>query len=117
MADISSFLSDGQLPAQMAYKSLTTQTVLPDWYTNYAMQLLSNQQQQMETPYAAYQGPRIAEFAPMQQQGFEATPQAAMAPCVAVVACPRAGWYVLAAVGVASKACCCIGANSATRGP
>lgn len=79
MADISSFLSDGQIPAQMAYKSLTSQTVLPDWYTNYAMQLLSNQQQQMTTPYQAYQGPRVAEFAPMQQQGFEATPTAANA--------------------------------------
>ena len=99
MADISSFLSDGQLPAQMAYKSLTTQTVLPDWYTNYAMQLLSNQQQQMETPYAAYQGPRIAEFAPMQQQGFEATPQAAMAYQPALGQATQATQSAMAAPG------------------
>lgn len=79
MADISSFLSDGQIPAQMAYKSLTSQTVLPDWYTNYAMQLLSNQQAQMATPYQAYQGPRVAEFSPAQQQAFAATGQAANA--------------------------------------
>lgn len=79
MADISSFLSDGQIPAQMAYKSLTSQTVLPEWYTNYAMQLLSNQQQQMTTPYTPYQGPRVAEFSPYQQQGFEATAGAANA--------------------------------------
>lgn len=80
MADISSFLSDGAaIPGQSAIKSMTTQTVLPDWYTNYAMQLLSNQQQQMTTPYAAYQGPRVAEFSPFQQQGFEATPAAATA--------------------------------------
>jgi len=77
---LSSFLSDGAaIPGQSAIKSMTTQTVLPDWYTNYAMQLLSNQQQQMTTPYAAYQGPRVAEFSPFQQQGFEATPAAATA--------------------------------------
>jgi len=79
MADISSFLADGQIPAQMAYKSLTSQTVLPDWYTNYAMQLLSNQQAQMATPYTAYQGPRVAEFSPLQQQAFGAVPAAATA--------------------------------------
>ena len=80
MADISSFLSEGAaIPGQTAVKSLTSQTILPDWYTNYAMQLLSNQQAQMETPYATFQGPRVAEFSPMQQQGFEMTPQAANA--------------------------------------
>ena len=68
---LSSFLSDGAaIPGQSAIKSMTTQTVLPDWYTNYAMQLLSNQQQQMTTPYAAYQGPRVAEFSPFQQQAW-----------------------------------------------
>ena len=58
---------------------MTSQTVLPDWYTNYAMQLLSNQQAQMATPYQAYQGPRVAEFSPAQQQAFAATGQAANA--------------------------------------
>lgn len=79
MADVSTFLGEGAIPGQMSYKSLTTQTVLPDWYTNYAMQLLSNQQQQMMTPYQAYQGPRVAEFSPLQQQAFNAVPGAATA--------------------------------------
>lgn len=79
MADVSTFLGEGAIPGQMSYKSLTTQTVLPDWYTNYAMQLLANQQQQMMTPYTAYQGPRVAEFSPMQEQAFGAVSGAATA--------------------------------------
>ena len=99
MADISSFLSDGQIPAQMAYKSLTSQTVLPDWYTNYAMQLLSNQQQQMTTPYATFQGPRVAEFSPTQQQAFEMTPQAATAYQPALGAATQATQGAMSAPG------------------
>lgn len=77
MATVSNFLTEGsQIPAGSAVKSLTSQTVLPDWYTNYAMQLLSNQQAQMATPYTAYQGPRVAEFSPLQQKGFQAVEQA-----------------------------------------
>ena len=56
---------------------MSTETVLPEWYTNYAMQLLANQQAQAATPFAPYQGPRVAEFAPAQQQGFGMTQQAA----------------------------------------
>jgi len=75
---VSSFLTEGaQIPAGSAVKSLTSQTVLPDWYSNYAMQLLANQQAQMATPFALYQGPRVAQFSPTQQQGFEQTKQAA----------------------------------------
>lgn len=75
---VSTFLSEGaQIPAGSAVKSMTSQTVLPDWYTNYAMQMLSNQQAQQATPFALYQGPRVAEFSPTQQQGFNMTTQAA----------------------------------------
>lgn len=75
---LSTFLSEGsQIPAGSAVKSMTSQTVLPDWYTNYAMQMLSNQQAQAATPYTPYQGPRVAEFAPAQQQAFGMTQQAA----------------------------------------
>lgn len=55
----------------------TTETVLPDWYTNYAMGVLSNQQAVSGTPYTTYTGPRIADFTPDQQAGFEATRAAA----------------------------------------
>lgn len=80
MATVSNFLTEGsQIPAGSAVKSMTSQTVLPEWYTNYAMQMLSNQQAQMATPYAAFQGPRVAEFAPTQQQAFAMAPTAATA--------------------------------------
>lgn len=75
---ISSFLAEGaKIPAGSAVKAMSTETVLPEWYTNYAMQLLANQQAQAATPFAPYQGPRVAEFAPAQQQGFGMTQQAA----------------------------------------
>lgn len=76
---LSSFLNNGQLPAGSTYTSKTSQTVLPDWYTNYAMQVLSNQQAASAIPYTPYQGPRVAEFSPTQQQAFGMTGQAATA--------------------------------------
>lgn len=80
MADISTFLSEGtQIPAGSALKATQSQTILPEWYTNYGMQLLANQKALMERPYSAYQGPRIAEFSPTQQQSFDMTGQAANA--------------------------------------
>jgi len=59
--------------------SATTETVLPDWYTNYAMDILSNQQAISNQPYTLYNQPRIASFAPQQQQAFDQTGQAATA--------------------------------------
>lgn len=61
----------------LAPNASTTQTVLPDWYTNYATQILSNQGQVAATPYPTYQGPRVADFTPDQQAGFAATEGAA----------------------------------------
>ena len=80
MVDISSFLTEGaKIPSGSALKATQSETVLPEWYSNYAMQLLSNQQAQMARPYETYQGPRVAEFAPAQQQGFAMTGPAATA--------------------------------------
>lgn len=74
---LSDFLTDGKIPSGSAATSMTTQTVLPDWYTNYAMNILANQQQASANPLQLFGGPRIAEFSPTQQQGFQATQQAA----------------------------------------
>ncbi|MEI6281514.1 MAG: hypothetical protein WCP82_02175 [Alphaproteobacteria bacterium] len=63
----------------MAPSSKTTETVLPDWYTNYAMDILSNQQAISNQPYTLYGAPRIAEMAPQQQQAFGLAGQAATA--------------------------------------
>ena len=76
---LSDFLNNGQIPAGSAVKSMTTQTVLPEWYSNYAMQLLSNQGALMNRPYETAPMPRVAEFTPWQQQGFGMTGQAATA--------------------------------------
>lgn len=60
-----------------APKASTTETVLPDWYTNYAMSVLANQNAVANNPYAAYTGPRTAGFTADQLQGFDATKAAA----------------------------------------
>lgn len=74
---LTDFLTNGQIPAGSAATSTTSQTILPDWYTNYAMQVLANQQAASAMPLATFQGPRVAEFSPAQQQAFNMTGQAA----------------------------------------
>jgi hypothetical protein len=76
---LTDFLNNGQLPTGSTFKSLTSETVLPDWYTNYAMQLLSNQQALAAQPLPTFQGPRVAEFSPTTRAGFDMTGTAATA--------------------------------------
>jgi hypothetical protein len=78
MADetgLTSFLNSGNV--NVVPSASTTQTVLPEWYTNYGMQILANQNALMDAPYQTYQGPRVAGFTPDQQAGFDATKDAA----------------------------------------
>jgi len=63
-------------PSTQAVSS-TSVSALPDWYTNYAMDILSNQQAISNQPYTLYGAPRIAEMAPQQQQAFDMAGQAA----------------------------------------
>jgi hypothetical protein len=63
----------------LAPSGSTTQTVLPEWYTNYAQDILSRQAAVGNTPYPTYQGPRVADFTANQQAGFDMTKQAATA--------------------------------------
>jgi hypothetical protein len=72
------FLTEGKAPQAVPVSS-TEQSVLPDWYTNYAMDILSNQQALANRAFPLYQGPRIADFTALQQKAFEQTPQAAQA--------------------------------------
>lgn len=69
----------------LAPSASTTQVVVPDWYTNYARQILSNQAALSGSGYQPYGGPRVAEFGADQQAGFAATRDAATAgqPAVA----------------------------------
>jgi hypothetical protein len=72
------FLTSGApLPAGTAPISKTTTTATPDWYSNYAKDLLSGQQNIATTPYQTYQGPRIADFTDTQRQGMDQTVAAA----------------------------------------
>jgi hypothetical protein len=68
------FLTEGApIPAGSAPISKTTTTAVPDWYTNYAQELLAGQKNLATTPYTTYQGPRIADFTPTQRQGMAQT--------------------------------------------
>jgi hypothetical protein len=74
----SSFLAEGmEIPQGSALSDTTKQTVLPDWYTNYAMDILANQRAVSTNPYATYQGPRVADFTPLQEKSFGLTETAA----------------------------------------
>jgi hypothetical protein len=92
------------LPTGSTFKSVTSEQVLPEWYTNYAMQLLANQQALAAQPLQLYQGPRVAEFSPTQQQAFAQTGQAAGAYQPALDAATQATQGAMAAPGALATA-------------
>lgn len=57
----------------MASQTTFTQGILPTWYTNYAQDILANQQAVANRPYTAYDAPRIADFNDVQRVGQAAT--------------------------------------------
>ena len=80
MADVTSFMAEGKaIPAGSALTDITKQTVLPDWYSQNAMDILANQKAVAARPFQEYVDasgkpiPRVADFAPDQQAGFGAT--------------------------------------------
>jgi len=118
------FLTSGApLPAGTAPISKTTSTATPDWYTNYAKDLLSGQQNIATTPYQTYQGPRIADFTDTQRQGMDQTVAAAglgAAPIQqgitqATNASALSGAPLLAGVNLASSLAANNPANAAIR--
>jgi hypothetical protein len=77
---VSSFLAEGAaIPQGSALTDMTKQQVLPEWYTNYAMDILSGQQAIANRPYETAPMPRVAGFTPTQQQAFGMTGTAATA--------------------------------------
>lgn len=46
---------------------------LPDWYTNYAKDIIDQQAQLSSQPFTPYQGPRVAAFTPDQTTAFGQT--------------------------------------------
>lgn len=55
----------------MATQTTQTQTILPQWYTDYATNLLSRARTATEQPYQRYDVARIAPFQQEQQQAFD----------------------------------------------
>lgn len=51
--------------------STVTKAELPEWYNQYAGNLISKAYQATSEPYQAYGAPRIAGFSPEQEQAFE----------------------------------------------
>lgn len=54
----------------MATQTTQTQTILPEWYTQYAKDVLGRASAATSRGYQAYDRPRIAGFAPEQEQAF-----------------------------------------------
>jgi len=75
---VSSFLAEGAaIPQGSALTDVTKQTVMPEWYTNYAMDMLSGQKALASRPYQTAPMPRIAGFTPTQEKSFGMTETAA----------------------------------------
>ena len=84
MADTTAFMAEGKaIPAGSALSDITKQTVLPEWYSNYAKDILANQKVASARSFQEYVDtsgkpiPRVADFSPDQQAGFQATRDAA----------------------------------------
>lgn len=97
-----SFLNGSQVDTPLAPSASTIQTSLPDWYTNYAMQIIANQNQQLATPYSTFQGPRVAGLTPDQQRAIELTRQVARPEGLQTVEGMIEGAAGMSAAGAAS---------------
>jgi hypothetical protein len=54
----------------MALNTTQVEQVLPEWYTQYAKDILSKATSATAQPYTPYNAPRVAGFAPEQEQAF-----------------------------------------------
>lgn len=77
---VSSFLAEGAtVPQGSAVTDITKQNVLPDWYTNYAQDLITRQNELLRRPYTTAPMPRVANMTDNERAGFAATRTAATA--------------------------------------
>jgi len=71
---VSSFLAEGAtIPQGSAVTDITKQSTLPDWYTNYAQDLLTRQKEQTLRPYTPMPMPRVANLTANERAGYAAT--------------------------------------------
>lgn len=73
----SDFLVDGKVPAGSAVTSTTSETTLPNWYTNTAMQILANQGALLNSQYQTAPMPPVAGFTDTERFGQDMTKAAA----------------------------------------
>lgn len=101
---LNDFLNNGQIPAGSAVTSMTTESVVPPWYQNSAMDLLSNQMSLVNRPYEPAPMPRVADFTEEQKRGFGMTGTAATAYQPGLAAATEATKGVINAPGAMSAA-------------
>lgn len=69
---VADFLFQGSPPPAVSSSSSTsTTTNLPEWYQSYLQGLMGRSNAIAGADYQPYQGPRIADFSPEQQQAFD----------------------------------------------
>jgi hypothetical protein len=73
---VADFLTEGTPSVAQPYAS-TREEVLPDWYTNYAMDVIAQQGAIANRPYSPYQGPSIAPLSGTEQLGIDTVKSAA----------------------------------------
>jgi hypothetical protein len=66
---LTSFLFEGQAPPQATSYSSTSAN-LPDWFSAGAMGLLARANAIASEPFQAFNGPRVADFSPLQSQAY-----------------------------------------------
>lgn len=98
-ANVSSFLSEGAIPQGSSLTDMTKQDVMPDWYTNYAMNILAGQKAISSRPYEPSPVPRVAGFTPEELRGFGMTGTAATSYQPALNAATAATTNVMNAPG------------------
>jgi hypothetical protein len=86
------FMSEGAtpIPQGSALTDMTTQSVLPDWYTNPAMEVIAKQKALSNLDYVAPPMDRVAQFSDATKQGFDMTGTAATAYQPALTAATNA---------------------------
>ena len=97
---VSSFLAEGAaIPQGSALTDMTKTSVMPEWYTNYAMDILSGQLDIANRPYTTAPMPRVAGFSDTTQQSFDMTGTAATAYQPGLTAATGATTNVLSGPG------------------
>jgi hypothetical protein len=73
MADVWSYLYNPSAASSSGTTGGASASAMPDWYVNYTQNLLAQAQSAAEEPFQVYNGQRVAELQPLQQQAIDKT--------------------------------------------